>query len=162
MVSLAQPGCGVGVTPASSARNWLLLAFLSVLWGTAFQFNKLAVEELSPDVIVAVRLVGAAAILVVASLWNRESFPGWDRRWIVFGLMALFGNALPFWLISWGQQTVDSGVAGVLMATMPLATLGLAHFYVEGEKLSARGLLGFCLGFAVVVLLIGPDALSSS
>jgi len=72
--------------------------------------------------------------------------------------MAVMGNCLPFWLISWGQQGIDSGVAGILMAVMPLTTLVLAHILVEGERLAIARAAGFATGFAGIVVLVGPKA----
>jgi drug/metabolite transporter (DMT)-like permease len=73
--------------------------------------------------------------------------------------MALVGNAVPFFLITWGQQRIDSGLAGILMAVMPLTTLVLAHFFVAGERMTGRRTLGFALGFVGLVVLMGPEAL---
>ena len=73
-------------------------------------------------------------------------------------LIALVGNLLPFSLITWGQRSIDSGLAGILMAVMPLATLALAHLFVPGERLTAYRIGGFLLGFVGVVVLIGPEA----
>ncbi len=70
--------------------------------------------------------------------------------------MAIAGNALPFFLISWGQQTIDSGVAGMIMAIMPLMTMVFAHYLVEGETLNRYKIIGFCLGISGVTLLLGP------
>ena len=73
-----------------------------------------------------------------------------------FSAMAITGNALPFLLISWGQQRIDSGLAGILMAVMPLTTLVLAHLFVAGERLTGARAGGFLLGFlANVVLAVG-------
>jgi drug/metabolite transporter (DMT)-like permease len=70
--------------------------------------------------------------------------------------MGIVGNAAPFYLITWGQQVVESALAGVMMAIMPLATLLLAHFLVEGERLTWRRSAGFALGFIGIVLLFAP------
>jgi drug/metabolite transporter (DMT)-like permease len=70
--------------------------------------------------------------------------------------MAIVGNALPFFLISWGQQEVDSGVAGMIMAIMPLLTMVFAHYFVVDEKLNRYKLIGFALGITGVTLLLGP------
>jgi len=75
-------------------------------------------------------------------------------------IIAAIGNALPFYLIAWGQQVVESALAGILMAVMPLATLLLAHFLIDGERLTTRRAAGFATGFAGVVLLMGPAALT--
>lgn len=70
--------------------------------------------------------------------------------------MAITGNALPFFLISWGQQTINSGVAGMIMAIMPLMTMVFAHYLVAGETLNRYKLIGFTLGITGIVLLLGP------
>lgn len=139
--------------------DWWLLAVLSLIWGTSFQFTKLAVAALSPESVVIIRLALAAAILVPAAYLRGHRLPGFDRRWISFLAMAALGNALPFYLITWGQARIDSGVAGILMATMPLTTMVLAHFFVENERMTRRRTAGFVLGFAGVCLLIGPEFL---
>jgi len=80
--------------------------------------------------------------------------------WLRFALLACVGNAIPFVAISWGQQRVASGLAGILMAVMPLATLLLAHRFVPGERMTRRKAAGFAVGFAGVVVLTGEDALA--
>jgi len=81
-----------------------------------------------------------------------------DKRvWLHCFGMALFTNALPFSLLSWGQQTVTSGFAGISMAVVPLFVLPLSHFLVPGEILSRAKIIGFLFGFAGVVLLVGGD-----
>ena len=69
--------------------------------------------------------------------------------------MGVFSNALPFALLSWGQRHVTSGFAGITMAVVPLLVLPLAHLFVPGERMTARKVAGFVVGFAGVVLLIG-------
>src|SRR5690606_6142613 len=80
------------------------------------------------------------------------------RTWLFFTAMAIIGNALPFFLIAWGQRDIPSGLTGILMAVMPLVVLVLAHFLVAGERLTPRRLAGFTLGFLGVVVLTGPEA----
>jgi drug/metabolite transporter (DMT)-like permease len=63
--------------------------------------------------------------------------------WLFLGLIAVIGNLLPFSLVTWGQRGIDSGLAGILMAVMPLATLGLAHLFVPGERLTGNRWSGF-------------------
>lgn len=139
--------------------HWLLLAALVVMWGSSFAMTRLALEALTPAQIVAGRNAIAALVLVVAvCLWRRR-WPRGARLWGVMLLIALVGNALPFLLISWGQQRIDSGLAGILMAVMPLATLLLAHFLVPGERLTAPKLIGFLVGFGGILVLMGPAAL---
>lgn len=138
--------------------DWVMLLSLTLMWGTSFLLTKIAVGGLPPDLVVAGRLVVAATLLVPAA-WIFATRPvAGARLWVFYVLIAVFGNVLPFSLISWGQTFIDSGLAGILMAVMPLATLGLAHFLVPGEHLTRYRAAGFVLGFAGVVVLVGPDA----
>jgi drug/metabolite transporter (DMT)-like permease len=86
-----------------------------------------------------------------------------DRRtWLHCLGMALFTNVIPFCLLSWGQQFVTSGFAGISMAVVPLFVLPLSHFLVPGELMSRIKIIGFLFGFAGVVLLIGGDKILAS
>lgn len=138
--------------------HWVLLLALVAMWGSSFMLTKVAVSTLSPSSVVAGRLVIAAVILGIAVMAMGSRFPGWGRQWVFFIAMAVMGNCIPFWLISWGQRGIDSGLAGILMAVMPLATLVLAHIFVEGERLTPNRAAGFAIGFAGIVVLIGPEA----
>jgi drug/metabolite transporter (DMT)-like permease len=140
-------------------KDWGLLATLVALWGSNFMFVKLGVATVPPATLVAARLaIGAAILVAVVRAWGYV-FPPLGRVWGAYLVLALLGNCLPFWFITWGQQWIDSALAGVLMAVMPLATLVLAHFFVPGERMTANRLAGFLLGFAGVAMLMGPAAL---
>jgi drug/metabolite transporter (DMT)-like permease len=136
-----------------------MLAALVAMWGSAFLFTKVAVSALPPETVVAGRLAIAAIGLTALLLALGKALPRGRRLWLFFLALAVLGNALPFWLISWGQQRIDSGLAGILMAIMPLTTLVLAHFFVVGERLNPVRLAGFVLGFIGIVALVGPEAL---
>jgi drug/metabolite transporter (DMT)-like permease len=107
-----------------------------------------------------VRLVGGAILLTGLVVGRGLRFPWQGRFWLFSLLLAIAGNCVPFWLISFGQQRVESGLAGILMGIMPLTTMMLAHFFVAGERLNALKAAGFALGFAGLVVLLGPTALS--
>ena len=141
--------------------DWLSLMALTVMWGSAFFFTKVAVAALPMASIVMARLAIAALILVPLALMLLGRVPRGRRLWLYFFLIAFVGNLVPFSLITWGQRGIDSGLAGILMAVMPLATLALAHLFVPGERLNAYRVGGFLFGFAGVVVLIGPEALLS-
>ena len=129
------------------------------MWGSSFLLIKIAVAELTPSAVVAGRLVIAAIVLAVAVALGRRPIPRSPSPYLYFLALAIVGNCLPFWLIAWGEQFVGAGVAGVLMAIMPLTTLLLAHWMVAGERFDAPRVAGFVLGFLGVVVLVGPDAL---
>ncbi|MGF1640367.1 MAG: DMT family transporter [Rhodospirillales bacterium] len=139
--------------------HWLLLLALVAMWGSSFMLTKIAVAAMPPSTVVAGRLGIAAVVLSGALVMAGRRLPGWGRHWLFFVAMALIGNCIPFWLISWGQQRIDSGAAGILMAAMPLATVVLAHRFVDGERLNRSRLLGFATGFCGIVVLVGPEAL---
>jgi drug/metabolite transporter (DMT)-like permease len=139
--------------------HWLLLFALVAMWGSAFTMTGIAVRGFSPGVLVTVRLIMSAVLLGGLVLLRGMRFPTLGRFWLFSLLLALAGNCVPFWLISFGQQRVESGLAGILMGIMPLTTMVLAHFLVEGERLNALKLAGFAIGFTGLVVLLGPAAL---
>ncbi len=138
--------------------HWIMLLALVVMWGSSFGLTEIAISTASVDSVVAARLLVAGLFLVVLVVASRKRFPRDGRVWLVFMAMALMGNVLPYWLISWGQETVESGVAGVLMAVMPLVTLVLAHFFVKDDRMTRGKAVGFLVGFLGVVVLINPGA----
>jgi drug/metabolite transporter (DMT)-like permease len=140
--------------------DWALLATLVALWGSNFMFVKIGVATVPPATLAAGRLLVGALVLIAVIRALGHPFPRPSRMWIPYILLAVVGNSLPFWLISWGQQTIDSALAGILMAIMPLATLVMAHIWVTGEHLTRNRALGFLLGFAGIVVLMGPAALA--
>lgn len=148
-------------TPAHpTLQNWIALGILTVLWGSAFAFIGYTVDFLPPMALIFVRLSLAAMILLGWAIFRgRRMPPLTDKRWLWFTGLGFFGNTLPFFLIAWGQLSLDSALTGILVATMPLATLGLAHVFVPGERMNAQKLIGFLVGFGGVIVLMGPSAL---
>ena len=136
--------------------NWLLLMCLVLLWGTSFMFTAIAVDTFSPLGIVAVRVALGAVVLTFAAIAKGIRIPLQPGAWAAFFLLGAVGNLLPFYLITWGQQTIDSGMTGVIMAVMPLITMLLAHYHIPGEDLNRYKLGGFALGMTGIVLLLGP------
>jgi drug/metabolite transporter (DMT)-like permease len=122
-------------------------------------FTGIAVRGFSPTALVTIRLIIAAVLLTGLVLVRGQRFPRTRRFWLFSIAISLAGNCVPFWLISFGQQRIDSGLAGILMGIMPLTTMVLAHFLVRGERLNRTKAVGFVVGFAGLVALIGPEAL---
>ncbi len=150
-----------------STLNWLRIGALGVIWGASFMFVSVALTGVGPFFLAAVRIVlGAGFLLCLLRVKGRKLPPrnGVDGRkiWQFALVMALFSNVFPFILLSWAQQSVASGFAGVCMAAVPLLILPLAHFLVPGERMHLRRLVGFVLGTTGVVVLIGPGAFTST
>jgi drug/metabolite transporter (DMT)-like permease len=140
--------------------HWVLLLALAAMWGSAFMFIKLGIASVPPATLVASRLALGALLLYIVMRLRGLTLPRFGRRWIPFTVLAIVGNSAPFYLISWGQQFIDSALAGILMAVMPLTTLLLAHFFVAGERLTANRMLGFSVGFSGILVLMGPAVLT--
>jgi drug/metabolite transporter (DMT)-like permease len=139
--------------------HWLLLFVLVAMWGSAFMMTGIAVRGFAPTTLVAIRLTLAALLLAGLVLARGQRFPSSRRFWLFSLAISLAGNCVPFCLISFGQQRVDSSLAGILMGIMPLTTMVLAHFFVRGERLNPAKVAGFSIGFIGLILLIGPQAL---
>lgn len=147
-------------TSRPGAGDYGLLLTLAAIWGSSFLFIKLAVETIPAATTTALRL-GIAALFLLAVAWRAgQSMPRGRRIWGLILLAALFGNALPFTLISWGEEVIDSGLAAILIAVMPLSTILLAHFFTSDEKLNTSKTIGVVLGFAGIIILIGPEKLT--
>ncbi|MBR1122552.1 DMT family transporter [Bradyrhizobium lablabi] len=138
------------------ARDWSLLAALSVLWGGSFFFNGVVLRELPPFTLVLLRVLLAAIILLPVLCAQRLPFPkGWTG-WQPFFLVALFNNVLPFSLIVTGQTYIPSGLASILNATTPLFTV-LVMAAAGEEKLIVRRVVGVIVGLIGVVILRGGE-----
>lgn len=150
------------MTKSPKLSDWFALGVLTLMWGTAFLIQEIALRSYSPAVIATGRITFAAAVLWICAKALGASLPTSWQRWRQLALIALLGTAIPFNLIAWGQQHIESALAGILMAVMPLYVLTLAHFFVPGEKLTSWRVLGFGFGFAGVAVVIGPEAIVGS
>lgn len=142
-----------------SLTQWLLLIFLSLLWGGSFLFVGMAVHELPPLTLVFAR-VGLAAIVLIPVLYAIGlRLPSGLRAWRPFLVMSFLNNIVPFLLIVRGQKEIASGLASVLNATTPLFAVVLAHLFTHDEKMTLPRLAGVLTGIAGVAILVGPEAL---
>ncbi|MEU9853617.1 DMT family transporter [Streptomyces sp. NPDC047974] len=137
-------------------RGGARIGALALLWGSTFLWIDLVLDALTPVQVTFSRCVLGAATLLVACLCSGRRLPRDRRIWGRVLVAALFCNALPFALFSFGQQTVDSGVAGVLNATTPLWSLLIGVVIGTERGLRATRLGGLLLGFAGVVLIFAP------
>ena len=137
----------------------MLLFLLASLWSSSFAAIKIGVGTIPPLTLAAGRIAVAAAVLYALIALRGQRLPRSARLWALFFLLGITGNALPFTLIAWGEERIDSGLAAILMAVMPPATVLLTHVFTRDERLTVPKLIGVAMGFAGVVLLIGPEAL---
>ncbi|TCS63051.1 DMT family transporter [Varunaivibrio sulfuroxidans] len=144
----------------SRYRDILSIIVLAAIWSSSFAAIKIGVSDLPPSSLVAARVMIAAAVLYAYMRVRGGRLPSAVGLWGGFFLFALFGNTIPFSLISWGEQGIDSALAAILMANVPLFTLLLSHFFIDDEPMTVKKVFGVMLGFAGVLVLIGPDALT--
>lgn len=140
--------------------NWSMLLALVAMWGSGYMFIKMGVETVPPTTLVACRILIGAFVLYAIMRARGLELPPVGARWWTLATLAIVGNCAPFLFITWGQQFIDSALAAILVATMPLATLVLAHFFVSGERMNARRATSFASGFLGIVVLTGPAALA--
>ncbi len=144
----------------STIKLLALALILIVVWGTAYTMVSVAVREVSPIWLVASRTLLGAGLVTAYARWRGHRFPPLkDSRWLWYFGLSMTGMTIPFFLLSVGQITVDSGIASIIAGAMPLATIILAHFFAH-EHLTWRKTFGFIVGFAGVVILFLPDNLS--
>jgi drug/metabolite transporter (DMT)-like permease len=152
------PAAPAGIR-SPGAQDFALLLLLALTWGSSFLFIKQAVETLPPLSLAVGRMSIGAALLLAIACAKRQGLPRGLAFWGRMIVLGILGNALPFFLIAWGEQFTPSNLAAILMATIPSFVIVLAHFLTHDEPLTLGKGLGALLGFAGVVALIGVDAL---
>lgn len=151
-------------TQTPGLKNWIRILTIALIWGAAFMGVKIALDGFGPLQLAATRVGIGAVILWLLMLARGVRFPPLsDRRlWATITLIAILSTALPFALLSWGQQHVPSAFAGMSMAAVPLFILPLAHIFVPGEQMHLRKVLGFGVGFVGTMVLIGTGGLQAA
>lgn len=144
-----------------SRRSLLALLFLASLWGASYMFIKIALEDISPAMVVFARTALAALVLVPLAV-RRDALGGLSGALGVIGLLAIVQVSAPFLLISAGEQEISSSLTGILVSTTPLFTALLAIWVDQEERSTGPRALGLLAGFIGVALLIGVDLGGSS
>jgi drug/metabolite transporter (DMT)-like permease len=145
------------MTSQPTTANWASIFALGLIWGGTFMTVSIALEGYGPLTVASARTtLGALALLALMAalrrpLPSRAALP--HLMWI-----GTLNTALPFSLLSWGQQYVPSAFAGISMAALPLFVLPLAHVFAD-ERMTARRTLGVLVGFAGALVLIGPGVM---
>lgn len=147
--SIRRPGRG----------DFATLLLMSAMWGSSFMAIKVAIQDVPPITVAALRIVLAAAALLVYLRVMGHRLPSSPRIWWFFTLIGFFNCTLPFILIPWGEGAIDSGHAAILMASGPLMALFMGHFATRDDRFTLFKLIGVVIGFAGVVVVIGLGAL---
>ncbi len=139
-----------------SLRDWSLLIALSILWGGSFFFVRVALDGVPPLTLVLARVMIASAVLLLLLRATGEAMPRRRDVWLTLAVMALLNNIIPFSLIFWGQTAIPAGLAAILNATTPLFTVIVMHLFTTDDRATPGKAFGVALGFAGVVVLVGP------
>ncbi|MFC1674021.1 DMT family transporter, partial [Pseudomonadota bacterium] len=126
-------------------RDVSLLFVLAMMWSSSFTAIKIGANDLPPATFAMLRVAVAAFVLLVWVKLRRIPLPTKPKLWGAFFLIGLFGNVIPFVLINWGEQKIASGLAAIIIATMPLAALLLGRIFSD-EVLNLRRGVGVTLG----------------
>ncbi|HVP74458.1 MAG TPA: DMT family transporter [Gaiellaceae bacterium] len=143
-----------------SRRHLTMLVALALLWGASFMFIKVAVRELAPATLILGRLGFAALTLAVAvpiMIGGRETLREIREHagWLV--VVALVNTAVPFWLLSWGETRIDSGLASIIQASLPIFNAVIAFGFFHEVRVTGVRLAGIAIGFVGVALLVGAQ-----
>ena len=144
--------------------NWLLIGALGLIWGGAFMSVRLSLDGFGPWTVAAGRTaLGALSLAVIGAVLGQgmHKIPS-PRAWKFSTIIGAGAIALPFALLSWGQQFVPSAFAGVAMGAVPLLVLPLVSLFSPEEGIGPRRILGMILGFIGLFILIGPGAAAST
>lgn len=138
-------------------KHWFVFVTLGLIWSSSFLWIKIGVQDIGPMALTAFRMLFGAVTAVGIGIYQKVSWPRDRSTWNIFAVLGPASLAIPIFFISWGEQTIDSAVASILNATVPLFTIVLAHFLLHDDKMTAQKVLGLLIGFAGVVVLMSKD-----
>lgn len=142
----------------SSRTDWLLFLLLAVIWGSSYLFIKIGVDAgLPPLTLVMARLLFGAALLIAVVLVAREPLPRTIKDYAKLSVLGFLGIALPFYLITVAEATVDSALAAVLIAPVPLFVIPMSAIFLHDERLTPARIFGVMVGLLGVAVLMEFD-----
>ena len=142
-------------------RTWLDLGLLSLLWGASFLSVRVALDELGVFTLVAHRVLWAALILWLYVGLTRLKLPRAPGVWGAFLVMGLLNNVIPFSLLTWGQQHIETGLTSIFNASTAVFAVPVAALVFADERMTPRRVAGVLVAFTGVAIAIGLEALES-
>jgi len=153
------PTINVNTLRKPIASDYVRLVVVSALWGSAFICNAIALVDFSPIAIAAYRVAVAAVFMYLICRWQGLSFVLDTKSSLLLIGIGLLNSAIPFSLIGWGQQTVDSATTAILISASPFVTLLLSHYMTQDDRFSWYKFGGLIVGFSGVVVLLAEGVL---
>jgi drug/metabolite transporter (DMT)-like permease len=141
-------------------RPIVILTLLALIWGASFMLIKIADRQLAPSTLILGRLGSATLLLAAIAVLRLGPRETWAQirgawRWLV--VIGLVNTAVPFWLLSWGEKRIDSGLASIIQGAVPIFNALLAFGFFREARVSGLRLLGLGVGFVGVALLVGAQ-----
>jgi len=139
--------------------DYALLTLLALIWSSAFFNIKIATYSYGPVTIAFLRTFFGAIPVVGLCLAKKIKIEAFSKDWYWFAAIGMINLVIPFFLIAYGMQKVQSNLAAILMASTPLSATVLAHFFTDNEKINLTKILGVLIGFSGIVFLFSDNIL---
>jgi len=139
------------------AKHWFIFILTGAIFSSSFMWIKIALREVGPDLLVAFRTLFGLLFCVAVIFIQRVKLPRSFKEWKPLFWLGVLNIAIPFFLIAWGEQSIDSSVAAILDSTVPLFTIVMAHFLLSDDKMTISKIAGLLVGFAGVFVLVSKD-----
>ena len=136
-----------------------MLLILSAIWGSAFIAIKISLENFAPVSVASYRLIVASIFLLIFYIIGQYKTLLSKKDLLMLIFVGVIGNFLPFYLISWSEQFIQSSTAGILMGIGPILTLVLSHFFTRDDKINSVKLISIIIGFIGVLFIFEIDVL---
>ena len=139
--------------------DYILLSILSLIWASAFFNIKIATYSFGPLTIAFLRIFLGAILIAILCFFKNIKIEAFSKDWYWFALIGFVNLVIPFFLIAYGVQKIQSNLAAILMSTTPLSSTILGHYYTKDEKFNFTKTIGILIGFAGIVYLFSDNLL---
>ena len=143
----------------SKSLDYFLLTLLALIWASAFFNIKIATYSYGPLTIAFLRIFFGAIPVILLCYYKKIKIEAFSKDWYWFASIGVINLVIPFFLIAYGIQKVQSNLAAILMASTPLTAAALAHFFTQNEKINLIKSLGVLVGFSGIVFLFSDNIL---
>jgi len=143
-------------------KDYINLAILSAVWGTAFIGIEIAIEQLDVFQVTFGRVIVAFLFLLPFVLYKKLTLPKDKKTWILLSISAVLNTTIPFSLINHGQEFITSGMSALMLGFGPFITLLLGQYLTSDEKISKYKIISIVFGFTGLVLLLGDNIIASN
>lgn len=142
-------------------REWIFFWIVAVIWGSSFLFMRIGVEEVPPAQLAFTRIGIAAVCMNIVLFFTGRRYPRDWNTLVSLIVLGIVNTGIPFTLLAWGEQTVESGLTSILQAITPVFALVIAHFAFADERITPMKIAGITISFVGILVLTRLDNLTS-